>query len=306
MTPSQVRTGPIFDIAYSVLSTRPEYLEYAVSGDRMAFSRFLDEIAPDLVAAGLPPEDVHFAKRYPPREEAFVDETLARLVAEGILPHATYDNALYEQLAAEVRREHHHGLYRTYIYPEEARLLYAIAEIARPRQAAFLGSYYGYWAHAALTAIVRNGGRAVLVDPNPKTQEVARTNVQRAGLLGPVEVAVTTGEEYMDSAASAYDFVVLDAENPRDHPDPEQRGKCVYGSLVRRALPRMTQDAMLVCHNILFEDIAACPFFDRVIERNRSELGPFLQIVAEQFAAFVECTSTEGVGVGRRARISAK
>lgn len=300
MTPTALRTGPIFDIAYAVLTSRDGYREFLEIGDRRAFSRFLDATADDLIRAGLPAEDVHFAKRYPQSAECFVEKALERLVAARVLPRATYDKGWYEELAEEMRGRHEHGRFRTYIYPEETRLLFAIADVARPAFAAFLGSYYGYWAHAALATIVRHGGRAVLVDPDPDAQEIARRNLARAGLLGPVELAVTTGELFMDSVGASCDFLVLDAEGPRDHPDPEQRGKCVYAPLLRHALPRLTGDAVLICHNILFQDIAACSYFERIIARNRAELGPFLEIVAREFPGFVECTTTEGVGVGRR------
>jgi predicted O-methyltransferase YrrM len=301
-----MRAGPVFDIAYSVLATESGYHAFLQGGDRQSFGAFLDSISAKLTSAGLPAEDVHFAKRYPPCAERFAAEALLKLAAAGFLPHTDYDKAWYEKLACDIRLHHEHGSYRTYIYPEEARLLFAIADIARPRSAAFLGSYYGYWAHAALATIARHGGSAVLVDPDPAAQDVARRNLARARLLGPVEVMVSPGEEHLQRAAKLYDMVVLDAEGPRDHPDPEQRGKRVYAPLLRHALPRMTADALLVCHNILFEDIAGCSYFDRIIERNRDELGPFLRLVADEFPGFVECASTEGVGVGRRMKRSGR
>lgn len=296
------RTGPVFTIAQSVLAGRPEYQSFLAGGSRGEFSVFLDSIAPDLIAAGLPPDDVQFAKRYPRSQAAFVGDALARLTGVGILPQPDYDETAYERLAAQLRDGYEHGPFRTYIYPEEARLLFAIADILRPRSAIFLGSYYGYWARAPLSVIARYGGRAVLVDPDPKAQDVARYNLKAAGLLDAVELAVTTGQDYLRQTSERYDLVVLDAETPRDFPDPQQRGKAVYGPLLQHALSCMTPDATLVCHNYLFEDVAGCRFFDRIVERNRDELGAFLDIAAREFAGLVECTSTEGVGVGRRRR----
>ena len=171
----------------------------------------------------------------------------------------------------------------------------------RPKSAVFLGSYYGYWAHAALATIARHGGHAVLIDPDPRAQQVARRNLERPGLSDAIEIANTTGEEYLAKASGLFDFVVLDAEGPRTHPDPEQRGKAIYGRLLRHALPYMPPGSYLICHNILFEDIADCRYFDRIIARNRDELGPFLDLVRREFREFIECTSTEGVGIGIRA-----
>ena len=295
-----LRTGPVFAIAQSVLAPRPEYQSFLSGGSRGEFSIFLDSIAPELIAAGLPPDDVQFAKRYPRSHTSFVGHALARLTDIGLLPQPDYDEAGYERIAAQIRDDYDHGPFRTYIYPEEARLLFAVADILRPRSAIFLGSYYGYWARAPLSVIARHGGHAVLVDPDPKAQDVARHNLEAAGLLDAVELAVTTGQDYLRQTSDRYDLAVLDAETPRDFPDPQQRGKAVYGPLLQHALTRMTPDATLVCHNYLFEDVAGCGFFDRIIERNREELAAFLDIAGREFAGLVECTSTEGVGVGKR------
>ncbi|HTU46272.1 MAG TPA: class I SAM-dependent methyltransferase [Bryobacteraceae bacterium] len=294
------RTGPIYDIAHPLLESRGEYQSFVQGGARDEFSAFLDVIAPELIAVGLPPEDVHFAKRYPPSAKLFVRAALQTLVSRGLLPHANYDEEGYDAVATEMERYYEHGPFRTYIYPEEARLLFAIVDIVRPKSVVFLGSYYGYWAHAALSAVARHGGRAVLIDPDPKAQEVAFRNLEQAGLLEIVNVAVTTGQEYLKQTTEIFDLVVLDAETPRDYPDPEQRGKAIYAPLLRQALPRMTPDALLVCHNILFTNLTDCAFLDGVIARNHHELGAFLELVRREFTGLVECTSTEGIGVARR------
>lgn len=295
-------TGPVFEIVHSVLKSRKEYQSFLNGGAKSEFSAFLDAVAPELVAAGLPADDVHFAKRFPPSEKAFVRDALRTLVHGGILPNSDYHEAGYDAVAAEIRAQYDHGPFRTYIYPEEARLLFAVVDIVRPKSVIFLGSYYGYWARAALAVIARHGGHAVLVDPDPNAQDVARRNLNSAGLLDCVELAVTTGQEYLGKTQALFDLVVLDAETPRDHPDPQLCGKAIYGPLLQHALPRMTPGAILVCHNYLFEDVANCDFFDRIIVRNRDELDFFLSIAADEFPNLTECTSTEGIGVGKRTR----
>ena len=302
MNPHAAAVGPIFDIAYSVLRSCPEYEDFCASAcSRAEFAAFLDRTASALIGAGLPAEDVHFAKRYPRSEITFVDDELERLTRCGVLPSPQYDVEWYSRLAAEIRANHYHGPFRTYIYPEEARLLFAFADILRPKAAVFLGSYYGYWAHAALRAIAAHGGHAVLIDPDPRAQEVARRNLERSGLSDAVDIATTTAQEYLAGEPRQFDFVVLDAEGPRNHADPEQRGKAIYGLLLKHALPHMPPGSRLICHNILFEDIADCRYFERIIARNRDELGPFLDLIGREFRQFVECCSTEGVGIGVRA-----
>lgn len=293
--------GPVYNIVSSFLESRPEWRNFQAGAlSRKDFGRLLDSLASQLVHAGLPADDVHFAKRYPRSETIFVDEALRSLVMKGILPSFAYNTGFYLEVAADMRVHHEHGAFATYIYPEEARLLFAVADILKPRTAIFLGSYYGYWAHAAIMTICASGGRVVLVDPDETAQAVAQKNIARAGVAHAVEVAITTGEAFLQRNDSRFDFVVLDAEGPRNHPDPWQRGKTVYSSLLQAVLPQMEPGACLVCHNILFQDICDCRFFDRIIARNNYELGAFLKLVAKEFPDFTEITSTEGVGVGTR------
>lgn len=293
--------GPVYDVAHSVLQSCPEWRAFqAGSLSRKDFGRVLDSLAPQLIGAGLPANDVHFAKRYPRSETGFVDKALRALVEKKILPSSIYNQEFYATVASDMRMHHDHGNFATYIYPEEARLLFAIADILKPRNAVFLGSYYGYWAHAAMITICAFGGRVLLVDPDPAAQTVAEKNIARAGLKQVVDVIISTGEEFLRYTDSSFDLVVLDAEGPRNHPDPEQRGKRVYSSLLRCVLPHTSSGTRLVCHNILFQDICECHFFYQVIARNHSELGQFLEILAAEFPDFTEITSTEGVGVGKR------
>jgi len=297
--------GPVHDIAWSVLKTRCEYKHFRGGKlSRAAFGEFLDSIALELVAAGLPQEDVHFAKRYPRSEANFVKQMLCRLAARDILPGCKYDGHRYDDVIKRAQSEYEHGPFHTYIYPEEARLLFAIADIARPRSAVFLGSYYGYWACAAIQTIAAHGGKVVLVDPDPRAQSVAQRNIAKSEFRDAVTIITTCGEEYLDSTPEMFDFVVLDAEGPRDHADPDQRGKAVYAPLLRHALPHMPYDSYLICHNILFEDICHCSFFDGIIARNQRELASFVDLLRREFPNFTECKSTEGVGVGRRRPIA--
>jgi len=290
--------GPIFDAVERVLAGRDEYRRFRrglLDGDQLG--RLLDGAGPELVAAGVPSEDVQFARRYPASIAGFAGGVLADLKARGLIPTDRHDTARLAFVERSARR-YRHGGYRTYIYPEEARVLFALADILRPRRALFLGSYYGYWAHWALPSLIAGGGRAVLVDPDERVQRVARANLP-AAWRDAVELATTTGERFLDGAEGPFDLVVLDAEGPRDHPDPEQRGKRVYRPLLERALPRLAPGALLLCHNILLRDCTGAPFFSRIIQRNRDELGPFMALVERTFDGFTEYLSTEGIGVGR-------
>jgi predicted O-methyltransferase YrrM len=293
--------GPIYDLAFSYLKLTDEYKSYCNGTISVSqYEQFVDRVAGFLIAAGLPSDDVHFAKRYPRCEEQFVHDKILDIYKLGMLPHTSYNSKEYEYIAKERNSNYDHGPFRTYIYPEEAHLLFAIVDIIKPRSVLFLGSYYGYWAYAPIFILRNNGGHATLLDPDPVAQSVAQANIARAGLQDTVEIAVMAGETYLDKVRLEYDFVVLDAENPRNHPNLEQRGKKVYGSLLQRVLPHMTSGAYLVCHNILFKNASEDVFFEGIIQRNKHELSRFMALIGQHIPNFVEVPSTEGVGIGRK------
>jgi GNAT superfamily N-acetyltransferase len=95
---------------------------------------------------------------------------------------------------------------------------------------------------------------------------------------------------------------VIDAELPRTHPDPELRGKGLYRALLDAALPRFAPTAHVVAHNILLADATGDAVLAEAAARNAGELGPFRALAARELDGFAELASTEGVGVGVRAR----
>jgi len=291
--------GPIFDRVDAVLSGVPAYAAFRKGRlDAAGFAGLLETHRDALVEGGVPGEDVDYAKRYPADRVGFIDEALRRLRANGVLPDVVWDPGMLA-MADDRQARFFHGGRSTYIYPEESGLLAAIAALIRPRRVAVLGSYYGYWA-AAVVPFLEAGGRVTLVDPDPACCALAETNFTAEISAGALEVACRTGQALMDEAYGPFDLLLMDAELPRDHPDPTLRGKGVYAALLQAALPRLTPDAVLVCHNILLEDPIGCSVFGPIIARNQCELAPFKALVQQHFPNWTELASTEGVGVGRR------
>ena len=293
-------TGPLHDVALRVLARHPQYvLHRAGALSPRDWCAFVDRAAPELVAAGVPATEVPFAKRYPPDPQDFVRGAFARLVAANIVERAGFDAAIAAHASA-FAASYDHGGYGTFIYPEEGLLLCALADVLRARSAVFLGSYYGYWAAWALPALAAHGGRAILVDPDPHANAVARRNLARYGEA--VHVVTATGAEFLGTTRDTFDLVVVDAELPRSHPVRDEAGKGIYRSLLHDVLPRCAPRAHVVCHNILFANASADPYLASVVARNARELGPFRDLAARELDRFVELCSTEGVGVGVRVR----
>ncbi|KGW45718.1 putative leucine--tRNA ligase [Burkholderia pseudomallei MSHR684] len=186
-------SGPIFDLVDGVLRDAPEYRGFrAGAQSRAEFAAFLERVRTQLVGRGVPANDVHFAKRFPVSIDAAVEHAFAELAPMGLAWPAGFP-AVCARAAARIGRGFDHQGLGTYIYPEEGRLLLAIALAFRPRNAVFLGSYYGYWAAWALPAIVACGARAVLVDPDPRVAEVARRSLARLYPGARVEIVCDTG-----------------------------------------------------------------------------------------------------------------
>jgi predicted O-methyltransferase YrrM len=298
------RTGTVFAAADATLSGFPHYdLFRTGTASRADYHRLIDTRASDLEAAGVPVSDLPFLKRFPRQPWACAGRILSDLHTRGLLGTAAYDVDALER-TAQLMATFVHGPYKTFIYPEEGILLGALAQSCAPRHALFLGSYYGYWAQWAIPGIVAGGGRATLVDPDEQCCEIARLNLRTNGFADAVDVIAVTGEQFLATSRQEFDLVVLDAETPRDHPDPEQRGKRIYHSLVRACLPKLADEALLVCHNILFADDTGDPAFPGIIQRNRAELGAFAALASQWFGPFIEYRTTEGLGIGRLSRTS--
>jgi predicted O-methyltransferase YrrM len=291
-------TGTVYATAEAVLRETDGYRRFRADGGG-DFRALVDACAARLRAAGVPAGDISFVKRFPSSPVRMVERVLGDLVARGILATAVHDGKQLDAIEEKITRDFDHGPFKTFIYPEEGRLLGALAQIVRPRRTLFMGSYYGYWAHWAMPAIAAAGGQVDLVDPDERVCAVARRNIEAWGLGAVARVHTALGESFLAETRASYDFVVLDAEGPRDHPDPEQRGKRLYRSLTQACLPRMEPDALFVCHNILFHDGTGDDAFSDIIARNRDELGPFAELVGRAFGPFVEYETTEGVGIGR-------
>jgi predicted O-methyltransferase YrrM len=250
-----------------------------------------------LLAHGLTEDQIHFAFRYPRDEEALVDRILIELLDRGALQRVDYDKAAFREHLARMRR-YDHDCYQTYIYPEEARLVFALADIVRPQHIVALGSYYGWWALWAAPALAKNGGRAVLVDVNPVSNAIAESNLIKLGFASFTEVVNCDAIEYLCSNGQEFDFVLLDAEGSPDDARPEYRDKAIYNPIVSALLPHLAQQSVLVCHNILLDNLMMTDPYLRSRSRSyRSQYGQFLNVVDQIFSVRLNCPTTEGIGV---------
>jgi predicted O-methyltransferase YrrM len=104
------------------------------------------------------------------------------------------------------------------VSPNQGKLLYLLAKIGRARRVLEIGTLGGYsttWLARALPP----GGKVITLELDPKYATVARKNLARAGLDGPVEVrvgdAAATLRKMITACEESFDFVFIDADKPR-------------------------------------------------------------------------------------------
>jgi predicted O-methyltransferase YrrM len=101
------------------------------------------------------------------------------------------------------------------VEPETAELLGVLVRATRARRVLEIGTSNGHSTLWLADAVQSTGGRVQTLDIDPRRTELARVNLERAGLGGVVDCrtigAAQALAEYPDDA---WEFVFLDAERP--------------------------------------------------------------------------------------------
>jgi predicted O-methyltransferase YrrM len=126
-----------------------------------------------------------------------------------------------EALDAAVRASAEAGLPDIQVAPNEGKLLHLLARLRGARRILEVGTLGGYstiWLARALPP----DGRLVTLELNERHAEVARANLERAGLAGLVEVrqgpALDTLPQLESAGYGPFDLVFIDADKP-NNPD---------------------------------------------------------------------------------------
>jgi caffeoyl-CoA O-methyltransferase len=130
-----------------------------------------------------------------------------------------YVEALYapqdEALEAAVRESRRAGLPEIQVSPNEGKLLRLLAAIAGARRILEIGTLGGYSAIHFGRALPEDG-KLISLEIDERHAEVARENVERAGLDGKVEIRVGDAREHLASLVEngdgPFDLVFIDAD----------------------------------------------------------------------------------------------
>jgi predicted O-methyltransferase YrrM len=134
-----------------------------------------------------------------------VDEYVGRLLA----PH---DEALEGAIAAAERA----GLPRIQVSPPQGKLLELLARTIGARTILEFGTLAGYSTIWLGRALPEAGGELITLESEPAYAEVARDNLERAGLGGLVDLRVGPALETLPAleaeGAGPFDLVFIDAD----------------------------------------------------------------------------------------------
>lgn len=284
------------EIIERALGGVPEYATLR-SGDPAAYREWVERQQPE--DFGLNLDQMSLSTRFPKDEEQFVDDVLAELHAHGLISGTQYPKADFSEFKAHVEQSWDHGGRITYIFPEEARLLFALAHILEGLTWLFGGSYYGYWAIWAAPGIAAHGGNLTLVDIDEEVMNLAARNFDL--LLPSVDARFSTADATAELAdANTVDVFVLDAEGPKDHPDPELRDKAIYAPIMRANSSTLKPGGLLVAHNMLLDNHSDSTYFAQKMVHNQDQYIGFEAHLSERYDRRFLVKSSEGIGIYRR------
>lgn|SRR3990167_907539 len=283
----------------NVLSQYEWYNDYrAMQVNREHYWNTLMQFKPELLKSGLSEDQIHLSSRFSLNAEETVRHILHDLLKQNMIDSIDYPKDEFAVLTEVIAKNFCHGKYMTYIFPEEARLLYALTYIMKPKTMLFLGSYYGYWAIWAIMLLKKMGGKAYLIDIDDSVINLARENMEKFELESVVTLVNEDALEFIAREKIQHDFMVVDPEGPKKGPDPDLLDKAIYYPMVKAAHPYLSTKGIIICHNILLNNpIKEDGYFHDKIKYNKDQFIKFLPFMSENYASGVWYNTTEGVGI---------
>jgi predicted O-methyltransferase YrrM len=145
-------------------------------------------------------------------------------------------------LAKALKRNADEGLPAIDVSPAQGKLLYLLARMVGAKRILEIGTLGGYstiWLGRALP----EGGKLITLEVEQHHAEVARSNIESAGLAEKVEVVVDAAlhslQRLQADAVEPFDFVFIDADKP---------GNVSY---LTAALALSRPGTVIVCDNVI-------------------------------------------------------
>jgi predicted O-methyltransferase YrrM len=127
--------------------------------------------------------------------------------------------------------------------PDVGRLLHALIIGRGAKRILELGTSYGYSTAFLADAARQTGGRVYTMDLAANKQEYARTQLEEAGLMEPVEWMLGDATQMLKTLEGPFDFVLLDL------------WKNLYVPCLDLFYGKLAQNAVIVADNMLFPEV---------------------------------------------------
>ena len=136
--------------------------------------------------------------------------------------------------------------------PDEAALLTMLARLVGARRALEIGTFTGYGAISIARGLAE-GGTLTCLEVSDEYAEIARRNLEAAGLLDRVEIRVGPADEALRAMPEepTFDYVFIDAD---------KKGYPTYYDLV---VPRLVPGGLLLLDNVFLGGDVVEPHDDR-------------------------------------------
>ncbi|MFC0139904.1 O-methyltransferase [Erwinia mallotivora] len=244
---------------------------------------------------------LNLSARMPKDPVKYADNILSDLFEKGIIPSKNYNRDKFSEIEDLIASNFMHEGRKTFIFPEEARIIFALADICKPKKIAFMGSYYAFWAIWILPVLPAES-TVWLMDIDHSSQALAKENIQKLSLHSEVEIIHSVEDAIKDiRSVSDLDWIVLDAEGPKMGVDDEDMiDKAIYYPMIREGYSSLKENGLMIAHNILLENTTNSPYIEDKIIWNKRMFRKFIPFISENFKDFVHFESTEGMGIAKK------
>lgn len=147
-----------------------------------------------------------------------------------------------EQLRDLAQRDH-----VPIILKDTESFLVMLLKLRRPAKVLEIGTAVGYSAACFAGAC---GCRVTTIEHEPAMYEAAKTNLEQLGYAERVDLILGDAAEELAKLSGSYDFVFIDAS------------KSHYREFWDLIVPLCSDDAMIVCDNVLMKGMTASDGFD--------------------------------------------
>ena len=130
------------------------------------------------------------------------------------------------------------------VQPETAKFLETMMCLKRPARILEVGCAIGYSA-ILMSQYLADGGSITTLEWDAETAEIARKNIERAGLSDKIKVVLGDAKDIVPSLTGEYDVIFLDG--PKAH----------YIYMLNDCIRLLKKGGMLISDNILYKGMIA-------------------------------------------------